>query len=1154
SYALYTVFYNYIDQITREMEIDDDKKEIETLKTAPKVIIEFKEKLLSFLENFSETNLDIEKILHPLEIFQEQPELLDSELESFIHPNNTSTQHPIFLNKLCYILYTYCRICGYKTISKYLSLSTFHFKKSVKFFFNDFYLLEPIFFYLQNIPANDTELWIIRYIFLLWLSLLSMTPFDLSAIDSNLHENTTIIDSLLLLSKQYLSVSGKERDAASILVARLVTRKDTYKLYLPSFISWIHSTWTSETISIFMKIGQLSSLCNIFKLKERLFLLTVANNVFSLLQLMTQVKHSNDRVRHLITKLSQRLCLYFLQPYKAPWIHEIERKSLVENLSAESSSIQESSKFIEETTVHIAVEKSLYLLLENISDTSTTVRYSSAKGISRVISHMSKSHANEVISAVISSIKNLDGSYSIETSSDVVWHGVSMTIAEFCRRGLLLNYRLKEVLPILLKVALIFEQRRGTHYLGTNVRDAACYISWSIFRQYSASDVIHLFPSLVESLLMVALFDKETNIRRAASSAYQEGVGRYGELMFPHGIEIIKEMNFYTVGTKRNSYLNVSLYLFKFEEYRNLITSYLAEKMSIHYDKEIRNLSACALGKMAKIDPLVVAKMIPALLIKFKTKDIIIQHGVLGVLAKVLPKIQSQDILFDMIDGFELICEKMLPKNSLFSYPYICESICQYITGISNTDYVKEAYLLEWMDYIKYSLNTKIDSIQYHASQALSSIAKRFDIHCQLNDFITYIESNFNNSDTLASGLVYALGEIEYFEKYQNTLEFFIRVLIKTIPLSDITFKKNSIKTLGKILNSSKKYLSLSLVDIQHLYLDELIQLFLNGLNDYSTGFSGDIGSWIRKESIISVFYILEIAFNYDDYFLTDIIFHSIIGSLLKQTVEKLDNVREIAGIQLVNIISLCQNKKVSYLSESIDFIEDTLKKIHNWKNLEDIIPNIIHLLYVKKYQDYILTGLINGINGNQSLAKQIETHLVFYLTKLPVQDDKNSLTLQDIGSSLLKLCVLNINNNHFMICFMELCNILFETLIFESLVGKFNFELFFDYIRKCSYKSKSIQKISLSIKIYTGISKLPIEVASKSLSELLLLLQHLYPVIRTQAAEGLYMILLEKDMYALNESLHSKATDILIKTNWTNPIEENKHYIETLRDIILNL
>ncbi|KAG4301842.1 hypothetical protein PCK1_001818 [Pneumocystis canis] len=1130
--------------------MDDDNKEIQTLKEGPKVLREFKEKLLNFLENFSDIHLNVEKLIHPLEIFQEQPELLDPELESFIHPvmniiikkirNEISTQDFIHINKLCYILYTYSKISGYKTV--------------IKFFFNDVYLLEPVLFYLQNIFPNDPELWVTRYIFFLWLSLLCMTPFDLLAVSSNLPENTNIIDSLLTLSKQYLSVCGKERDSASILIARLVVRKDTYKLYLPSFISWTRDSWISETTSIFMKIGLLTSLCNIFKLKDRSFLLTIANDVFSLLQLITQNKHSNDRIRHLITKLSQRVCICFLKPYEALWIHKIKEKKLVKNQSIEEPDNKTLSTFAEENiTVHPAVEKCLYLLLENLSDISTTVRYSSAKGISRVISYMSESHANKVISAIISLIRDPDGSYSIDTSNDITWHGTSMAIAEICRKGLLLPYRLKEILPIILK-ALVFEQRRGTQYLGNNVRDAACYIAWSIFRRYSIDDVTHLFPLLTESLLTVALFDKETNIRRAASSAYQEGVGRYGESMFPHGIKLIKEINFYTVSTKKKSYLNVSLYLFKFQEYQDLIISYLAKKMAIHYDKEIRTLSAQALGRIAEIKPLVVAETLPFLLSEFKKKDIIIQHGVFGVLTEILPKIQYEDIPLNIIKELELISEEILPKNSLFASNDIHESACRYIAEISNTKYVKETYLLKWIDYIKYSLNIKADNVQHQASLAIDSLARRFNLHSQLNEFIIYIKSNSNKPDTLACGLVYALGEIKYFEKYQDILELFINVLIEITPSSNIIFKKNSIKTLGKILSSSKEYFLSSSFDFECLHLDKLIQLFLNGLNDYSKNSQGDIGSWIRKESMISIFHVLEVAFNYNIYFLTDALFHSIIGSLLRQTVGKLDSVREIAGIQLKNIISLCKNKQMSHLFESITFIENILKKVHNWRAPEDIIPNIIQLLHIKKYQDYILVGLINSINGNESLVKQIEIHTVLYLTKLPIEENNNSLTLSNIGNSLLRLCELNINNNYFMICFMEFCNILFERLIFESLVGKFNFKLFFNYIRKSTCKSTSVQKISLSIKIYTGISKLSIETASESLHELLILLQHSYPIIRTQAAEGLYMALSEKNLYMSNENLYSKVIDILIKTSWIKSIEENEQYVKILQDTILNL
>lgn len=252
-----------------------------------------------------------------------------------------------------------------------------------------------------------------------------------------------------------------------------------------------------------------------------------------------------------------------------------------------------------------------------------------------------------------------------------------------------------------------------------------------------------------------------------------------------------------------------NLMIFRFNEYKDLIISYLTEKMAYHYDKKIRDLSSQVLGKIAEMNTSIVSKTIPVLLMNYEKKDIIIQHGTLEILAKILTKIQSEDISSDIIQKFEtLICEEMLPKNTLKVYPDMYGSICRYIIEISNTKYAKESCLLQWMDYIKCSL--KIDSIHHDASQAVSSLAKRFDLHPQLNQFITYIKSNFIKQDTFTNGLLCVLGKIEYFEGYQDILESLVLVLIEITPLSEITFKKNSIKALGEILYSSKKHSSFS--------------------------------------------------------------------------------------------------------------------------------------------------------------------------------------------------------------------------------------------------------------------------------------------------------------------------------------------------------
>lgn len=60
--------------------------------------------------------------------------------------------------------------------------------------------------------------------------------------------------------------------------------------------------------------------------------------------------------------------------------------------------------------------------------------------------------------------------------------------------------------------------------------------------------------------------------------------------------------------------------------------------------------------------------------------------------------------------------------------------------------------------------------------------------------------------------------------------------------------------------------------------------------------------------------------------------------------------------------------------------------------------------------------------------------------------------------------------------------------------------------------------------------------------------------MIRAKAAEGLYMVLTEKELDTPSQELHSNLINILIKTNWMESIEENKQYVETLRNSALNL
>ena len=92
-------------------------------------------------------------------------------------------------------------------------------------------------------------------------------------------------------------------------------------------------------------------------------------------------------------------------------------------------------------------------------------------------------------------------------------------MAELSRRGLLLPARLDSFIPILEK-ALIYDLNLGTHSVGTHVRDAACYVVWSFARAYSPEIMKPHVQKLSNKLIVVSLFDREVNIRRAASATF----------------------------------------------------------------------------------------------------------------------------------------------------------------------------------------------------------------------------------------------------------------------------------------------------------------------------------------------------------------------------------------------------------------------------------------------------------------------------------------------------------------------------------------------------------------------------------------------------------------------------------------------------------
>ena len=89
---------------------------------------------------------------------------------------------------------------------------------------------------------------------------------------------------------------------------------------------------------------------------------------------------------------------------------------------------------------------------------------------------------------------------------------------------------------------------------------------------------------IASSLLTVAVFDREVNCRRAASAAFQENVGRLGN--FPHGIDILTTCDYFAVGLRKNAYLQLSLFVAQYEEYRPHLVQHLVDRKIVHWGQQ----------------------------------------------------------------------------------------------------------------------------------------------------------------------------------------------------------------------------------------------------------------------------------------------------------------------------------------------------------------------------------------------------------------------------------------------------------------------------------------------------------------------------------------------------------------------------------------
>ena len=520
-----------------------------------------------------------QKIADILDKYQEQPGVLDPQLGAVVAPvlevaraATRGTADRAVLPPVCRVVYALCKVRGYKTI--------------VKFVPHEVADLEPLVALLATVLPADHASWQIAYALMVWLSMVVMVPFDLTIIDSSgvtaaadappaadasptsvaddaaaarpplgppsALAAKTLVGAIERLALQFLDATGPARDAAAVLLARLLTRPGLQPA-LSDFVAWsvaeldaaasssAAAAAPSALSTSFLVAGVHTALAHIFKLGHRSDLLGQLPRLGPLSSGAHELLASNSVTkRKLGIKLLQRVGLVYLPPRVASWRYQRGNRSLLHNLQASGAPTEgtadadagaapapaeeEDEEEGEEALVAEEVEGVLEQLLTGLKDADTVVRWSAAKGVGRLTGRLPLELADDVVEQVLELLT------PDETPNS--WHGGCLALAELSRRGLLLPARLPEVLPRVTK-ALHFDVARGASSVGTHVRDAACYVTWAFARAFEPAVMAPHVAALAPALLVLVVFDREVNVRRAAAAAFQEHVGRQGS--FPHG-------------------------------------------------------------------------------------------------------------------------------------------------------------------------------------------------------------------------------------------------------------------------------------------------------------------------------------------------------------------------------------------------------------------------------------------------------------------------------------------------------------------------------------------------------------------------------------------------------------------------------------------
>uniref|UniRef100_A0A8C0ECG1 Tubulin-specific chaperone D n=1 Tax=Bubo bubo TaxID=30461 RepID=A0A8C0ECG1_BUBBB len=882
--------------------------------------------------------------------------------------------------------------------------------------------LQPVLDMLVDQNPKDSETWETRYMLLLWLSMICLIPFDLARFDGNIiseegHARMPTMDRILKIAKCYLVVSDKARDAAAVLVSKFIVRPDVRQKRMADFLDWTLSMLSKSSFQTMegtvVMNGMLQALAQLFKHGKREDCLPYAATVLECLD-NCKLSQSNQMVlRKLGMKLVQRLGLTFVKPKVAKWRYQRGCRSLAANLQAQGSVVQNQIITVpaneaddeEEYDIPAEIENVVEQLLVGLKDKDTIVRWSAAKGIGRISGRLPKELADDVIGSLLDC-------FSFQ-ETDNAWHGGCLALAELGRRGLLLPSRISDVVPVILK-ALTYDEKRGACSVGSNVRDAACYVCWAFARAYDPAELIPFINQISSALVIAAIFDRDVNCRRAASGT------------FPHGIEILTAADYFAVGNRVNCYLTISVYIAGFPEYTQPMIDHLVNMKINHWDSVIRELSTKALHNLTPRAPEYMANVVlPRLLPLSVGTDLHTRHGAILACAEIT----------------HALC-KLAEENNRYKCKIILTINFPFMSGLLKNVEVQKvrkliAFLLltisggwQWLinDSLR-SLSLVSSAARQHikesAVSALAALCNEYYINekgeadpALQDELVTqYVSELRNTEEMIRCGFSRALGALPRFllkGRLQQVLEGLKKVTL--ISPADVSFaesRRDALIAIAKVCQTVGVKGEGS--EEEYVCKDNITQIYatlFTAVTDYTTDSRGDVGGWVREAAMTSLMEVTLLLVQNEAELINANICKQIMCWLAQQSAEKIDKFRAHAGSVFLTLLHFDHPPvpHIPHREELERIFPRSEKETLNWNAASEAFPRITQLLGLPTYQYYVLLGLSVSVGGltETTVRKYSAQSLFDYMKK--IQNDSSAM--ESFCETLLKVFEDNLRND----------------------------------------------------------------------------------------------------------------------------------------------